>query len=123
MRTTVITANAIASRLPDYDVVGTPSAPAHPGDLLALWDTGFGPTSPAAPAGLEVSGGVFATGPLTLTIGSMQLQVPAAYLTPGTAGLYQIHIQLPMNIPAGTVTLQASTGGAATPAGVTLVMQ
>jgi uncharacterized protein (TIGR03437 family) len=41
-------------------------------------------------------------------------------LTAGTAGLYQITIQLPANVPTGPVAVQASVGGAQTPAGATI---
>lgn len=114
---------AIASRLPDYDAVGSPSAPAHPGDELALWGTGFGPTTPMAPAGVEVSGLDTTVTLPTVTVGGVEVQVLGAALAPGTAGLYQINIQLPANLPTGTVALQASIGGATTPTGTSLFIQ
>ena len=33
---------------------GVTTVPAKPGDVIILWGTGFGPTSPAAPAGVQV---------------------------------------------------------------------
>jgi uncharacterized protein (TIGR03437 family) len=116
------TSYAIASRLPTYSVVGTPSAPANPGDTLVLWATGLGPTIPAAPAGVEVSGAPATTAVPVVTVGGMQVTVINSVLTPGSAGVYQIAIQLPANVPTGTVTVQASVGGLQTPAGVTLVI-
>jgi uncharacterized protein (TIGR03437 family) len=41
-------------------------------------------------------------------------------LTNGTAGLYQITIQIPANAPSGAVAVQASIGGAQTPPGTTI---
>jgi uncharacterized protein (TIGR03437 family) len=109
----------IASRLPGYAAVGTPSAPATPGDTLVLWGTGFGPTTPSAAAGTIVSGTPVATTP-TVTVGGVAVPVLNVLLTPGTAGLYQITIQLPANVPTGAVAIQASVGGAQTQAGATI---
>jgi uncharacterized protein (TIGR03437 family) len=53
-------------------------------------------------------------------VGGAQVPVTAAVLTPGSAGLYQIAIQLPSTIPTGLVTIQASVGGAMSPAGTTI---
>jgi len=114
---------AIASRLPDYALVGNPSAPAIPGETLVLWGTGFGPTTPAAPAGVAVSGAPATASAPTVTVGGMAARVVSSVLPTGTAGLYQITIQLPASVPTGTVALQASIGGVQTPPGVTLFIQ
>jgi len=114
------TNTAIASRLPGWASVGQPSAPAMPGDTLVLWGTGFGATNPAIPAGTAVTGApVVVTAP-TVTVGGMAVPVLSALLTLDTAGLYQITVQLPANVPTGTVAVQASVGGVASPAGVTI---
>jgi uncharacterized protein (TIGR03437 family) len=119
------TNTAIASRLPDYAVVGDPSVEpgavaAKPGDLVILWGTGFGPTSPAVPAGTTVSGAPAVTPAPTVTVGGVPAQVISAMLTTGTAGLYQVTIQLPANTPAGSLAVQASVGGVSSPEGVTI---
>lgn len=106
---------AIASRLPDFAVVGPESVAgtvaAKPGDLVVLWGTGFGATNPAAPAGVAVSGApVVATTPV-VTVGGAAVPVISAVLTTGTAGLYQVTIQLPATVSAGAVAVQASVGG------------
>jgi uncharacterized protein (TIGR03437 family) len=105
---------AIASRLPDYALVGNLSAPAIPGETLVLWATGFGPTIPAAPAGVEVSGAPATASAPTVTVGGMPARVISSLLTTGAAGLYQITIQLPVSVPTGTVAVQGSIGGAQT---------
>jgi uncharacterized protein (TIGR03437 family) len=111
---------ASASRFPDYAQVGIPSAPAHPGDTLVLWGSGFGPTNPPAPVGTIVSGApALATTP-TVTVGGVQVPVVSAVMTTGTAGLYQLTVQLPASLPAGTLAVQASVGGVQTPTGVML---
>jgi uncharacterized protein (TIGR03437 family) len=115
---------AVASRLPDYAVVADPSivpglATAKPGDLLILWGTGFGATTPLAPAGTVVNGAP-ATSAVTVTVGGVQVPVVSSVLTTGSAGLYQITIQLPVTVATGTVQVQASVGGVQTPAGTTI---
>jgi uncharacterized protein (TIGR03437 family) len=87
---------------------------------LVLWGTGFGATSPPYPAGIVVSG-ISAVMPLpAVTVGGMAVPVISAALTDDSAGLYQVTIQLPVNVPTGTVALQASVGGVQSPGGVTI---
>jgi uncharacterized protein (TIGR03437 family) len=112
------TSSVVATILPSYALV-TRAAPAAPGGLVVLWGTGFGATTPAAPAGVEVSGAP-ATALPTVTVGGMPVQVISSVLTTGIAGVYQITIQLPANVPAGAVAVQASVGGAQTQSGATI---
>jgi len=115
------TNSTVATVIPGYTPV-TSAAPAHPGDLVVLWGTGFGPTTPASAAGSEVGGAPATTTTPIVTVGGMQVQVVSTGLTDGTAGLYQITIRLPANVPTGTLAVEASIGGAQTPAGVTIVI-
>jgi len=111
--------SAIASLLPGYTPVSA-TAPAMAGDLVVLWGTGFGPTNPSAPAGTIVTGAPAMSTPPVVTVGGVQVPVVSSVLTTGTVGLYQITIQLPANVPAGTPVVQASIGGVPTQAGVTI---
>jgi uncharacterized protein (TIGR03437 family) len=107
----------IASHYPDYALMGNASAPAAPGDILILWGTGFGPTNPVTPAGVVVAGAPAATTTATITIGGVGVTViGTAMLTPDSAGLYQIAIQLPATMPVGAASIQASVGGVMSPA-------
>jgi uncharacterized protein (TIGR03437 family) len=117
------TSYAIASRLPDYAAVGDPSTPAKPGETLVLWGTGFGATNPAVAAGTTVSGAPAAVTAPTLTIGGMTVPAISTILTVGSAGLYQITVQLPANVPTGAVAVQASVGGVSTATGVTIFVE
>jgi uncharacterized protein (TIGR03437 family) len=118
--TYLVNTYALASHWPDYTLVGTPSSPAKPGDTLVLWGTDFGATTPPFPAGVVVSG-VSAVTPLpAVSVGGVSVPVGGAVLTPGSAGLYQVTIQLPASVPTGSVALQASVGGVPSPAGVTI---
>jgi uncharacterized protein (TIGR03437 family) len=115
---------AFASLLPDYAPSADPSivtgaTAAHPGDILVLWATGFGPTTPPAPAALIVSGVPVAITP-SVTVGGVPVKVLNSILAVGSAGLYQITIQLPANVPTGAVAIQASLGGAQTQSGATI---
>ena len=111
----------VATR-PDYSFVANPSTfsvattAAKPGEVIILWGTGFGPTTPAAPIGMSTPPNqVYSTASLpAVTLGSTPLQVLGAALSPGSAGLYQIAVQLP-EVADGTYTIQASIGGAQSP--------
>jgi uncharacterized protein (TIGR03437 family) len=108
-----------ASVIPGYTPVSA-SAPAMPGDLVVLWGTGFGPTNPATAAGTVVSNAPATSTLPIVTVGGMQVPVVSSVLTTGTAGLYQITIQLPANVLTGTPAVQASIGGVQTQSGVTI---
>jgi uncharacterized protein (TIGR03437 family) len=119
---------AVASRLPDWALVGDPSAipgtvAAKAGDTVVLWGTGFGATNPAVPAGTAVSGAPAVVTAPTVTVGGVPVQVIGAVLTAGSAGLYQVTIQLPATVPSGAVAVQASAGGVPAQAGVLLFCQ
>ena len=117
---------AVASRLPDYALVGPGSVAgtiaAKPGDIVVLWGTGFGATNPAAPAGIAVSGAPPVVSLPTVTVGGVTAPVISAVITTGTAGLYQVTIQLPATVPPGPAVVQASVGGAQTQAGALLMV-
>ncbi|MEO8367891.1 MAG: SBBP repeat-containing protein [Candidatus Solibacter sp.] len=116
---------AVATRAPDYAYIGDPSVTpgavaAKPGEVLTLWATGFGATAPPTAAGSAVVGAPAVAAPVTVTVGGQPATLLSAVLSPGSAGLYQIAIQLPATLPTGAVSLQASTGGATSPAGVSI---
>ena len=90
---------------------------------MILWGTGFGATNPPVAAGTTVSGAPAVAATPTVTVGGTPAQVISAVLTTGSAGLYQVTIQLPSSVPAGAVAVQASAGGVQTPAGVTIFVE
>jgi uncharacterized protein (TIGR03437 family) len=97
---------------------GLTTVPAAPGDVIILWGTGFGPTTPSAPVGVEVpSGTTYNTAsPVTVTVGG-------AALAPGYAGLYQVAIQIPPSLSNGDYPVVATVDGAQSPAGVLITVQ
>jgi len=101
---------------------GATTIPAKPGDVIVLWATGFGPTTPAPPPGVAVpSTTSYPTATLpTVTIDSIPATVYGAALAPGSAGLYQIAIQVPASLSDGDWPIQASIGGVLSPVGTIL---
>src|SRR5262249_2483984 len=91
---------------------GATTIAAKPGEVIILWATGFGPTSPAAPGGGRVSG----TTRSTTTFPGVQTQfmnttVYGAALAPGYAALYQIAFQVPADFVDGDYPITGSVGG------------
>jgi uncharacterized protein (TIGR03437 family) len=101
---------------------GAATVPAKPGDVIILWATGFGPTMPAAPGGVSVpaSGGYPTASVPTVTINNAPATVYGAALAPGSAGLYQIAIQVPSTLANGDWPIQATIGNIASRAGTIL---
>jgi uncharacterized protein (TIGR03437 family) len=98
---------------------GATTVAAKPGDVIILWATGFGPTLPAAPPGVSVpvGGGYPTASAPTVTVDNTPAIVYGAALAPGSAGLYQIAIQVPATLVDGDWPIQATIGGVASPAG------
>jgi uncharacterized protein (TIGR03437 family) len=116
---------AIATRYPDNALVANPATipgtvAAKPGDVIILWGTGFGPTTPPTSAGVLATGAAAATAPTITLNSSMNASVIGTALSPGFAGLYQVAIQLPPSTPTGNVAIQASAGGVQSPAGINI---
>ena len=100
---------------------GATTVAAKPGDVLVLWGTGFGPTTPPVLAGIQVPGDkVYNANPVTVKLGTASVQVFGAALSPGFAGLYQVAIQVPASMADGDYPLTATVSGATSPDGVIL---
>jgi uncharacterized protein (TIGR03437 family) len=104
---------------------GTTTVPAAPGDVIILWGTGFGPTSPAAPAGQETpSNTTYNTAnTVSVTVGGKPATVYGAALAPGYAGLYQVAIQIPASLANGDYPVVATINGAQSPATTLITVQ
>ncbi len=108
----------------DGTFAGATTVPAKPGDVIILWGTGFGPTLPAAPVGVQVpSDRTYSTAtPPSIQINNVAATVYGAALAPGFAGLYQVAIQVPTSLPDGNWPLTAIIGGVTSPSGVSLTV-
>jgi uncharacterized protein (TIGR03437 family) len=101
------------------------TTPAKPGEVIILWGTGFGPTSPSAPAGVEVpSSTTYNTATsVTVTVGGTAATVYGAALAPGYAGLYQVAIQIPASLANGDYSVIATISGAQSPSTTLITVQ
>jgi uncharacterized protein (TIGR03437 family) len=102
---------------------GTPTAPAQPGDTIILWGTGFGATTPPAPAGQATPPNLYSVNGVTVSIGGQPATVLGAALSPGSAGLYQVAVIVPTGLANGDYPVIATVGGVSSPAGVKLTVQ
>lgn len=107
---------------------GLTTVAAKPGDVLILFGTGFGPTAPAVQDGAVVPGDQeYATSTTpTVTVGGVSARVYGAALAAGYAGLYQVAIQVPSTLGAGTWPIVATMGtidGVQSPTNVVLVVK
>jgi uncharacterized protein (TIGR03437 family) len=119
---------AVATHLDYSDAVkngalSIPTVPAHPGEVIVLWGTGFGPTTPAVPSGQVVSGGPYVVNGVTVTVGGIAAQVYGVALTSGMAGLYQVAIQVPASLADGDYPVIADVSGQRSPSTVILTVK
>ena len=119
--TFTLSTQAIATRQ-DYSyavkngtIAGLTTVPAKPGDVLILWGTGFGVTTPPTlPGVVTPSDKTYSTStPVTVTINNVPATVYGAALAPGFAGLYQVAIQVPASLANGDWPIVATIGSAA----------
>jgi uncharacterized protein (TIGR03437 family) len=104
---------------------GVTTVPAAPGDVIILWGTGFGPTTPSAPPGVQVPTTTTynVASPVTVTVGGVACVVYGAALAPGYAGLYQVAIQIPTSLANGDYALVATLGTAQSPSTTLITVQ
>jgi uncharacterized protein (TIGR03437 family) len=84
---------------------------AKPGDVIILWGTGFGPTSPLITAGQTVDKPATLVEPVRVTIGGLPAEYLGGALSPGSAGLYQIAVRIPEPAPDGDLLVVTEVGG------------
>jgi uncharacterized protein (TIGR03437 family) len=104
---------------------GTTTVPAAPGDVIILWGTGFGPTSPSVQSGVETpSTTTYNTATaVTVKIGNMPATVYGAALAPGYAGLYQVAILIPASLANGDYPVVATISGTQSPSTTLITVQ
>jgi uncharacterized protein (TIGR03437 family) len=104
---------------------GTTTVPAKPGEVIILWGTGFGPTDPTSPTGVQLPADkTYSTAsPVTVTVNNTPATVFGAALAPGFAALYQVAIQIPANAPDGDLPVVATINGAQSPATTVITVQ
>ena len=90
----------------------TPDNPAKSGDVLLIYMTGLGQTTPALDTGSLPSGtGRNDTAPVTVTIGGQNAPVTYSIASPSFAGLYQVAVTVPTGVSGSVpVIVKAGTG-------------
>jgi uncharacterized protein (TIGR03437 family) len=97
----------------DFNAV-TASSPAAGGEVLLLWATGLGAVSPGVATGEPPTSTSTTTTNPTVTVGGASSKVAFSGLS-GFAGLYQVNVEMPASLTAGTSTpLVLSIGGQST---------
>ena len=103
---------------------GATTVPAKPGEVIILWGTGMGPTLPAAPMGVQVSGGPYSTTSLPeIMLLTTKTTVYGAALAPGYAGLYQLAFQIPADWQDGDYPINGTVAGAPFAGPVTITVK
>jgi uncharacterized protein (TIGR03437 family) len=80
-------------------IAGVNLAPAKPGDVITLYGIGFGPVSPATPAGTIDTGATTVTHDVKVLFGQASAQLLYAGEAPGLVGLYQFNVVVPNVMP------------------------
>ena len=102
-------------------LIGTSSA-AAPGETITVYGTGLGATNPALIVGqVPTDANPLAALP-QVTIGGLPATVSFGGVVPGTAGVYQLNVQVPSGAANGDLPLLVQAG-TATSASTTLTVQ
>ncbi|PWT98134.1 MAG: hypothetical protein C5B51_30115 [Terriglobia bacterium] len=102
----------------------TPSNPIHSGDIISIYATGLGATSPEVDSGLPAPAAPLAIAVVApeVRLGGMPLAVNYAGLAPGEVGIYQINAQAPGKPPVGNqVPLTVTQSGVSTSVNVRVI--
>jgi len=100
-------------------ISGVVTVPAHPGDIILLFGTGFGPTTPPSPIGQLINPAPLA-GQVTVQIGGVTANTQFAGIV--TPGLYQFNVVVP-NVPNGDNAVSIPIGGSSSQPNVFLPVQ
>ncbi len=98
--------------------------PVHKGDLLTIYVSGLGVTTPAVSAGQPSPSNPPAVAILTptVTLDGVNLPVSFAGLTPGQIGIYQINVSVPQGVTQGlSIPLTVAQGNASSTVSVRVV--
>ncbi len=85
----------------------SPSAPAETGEVVSVFLTGLGQVNGEITAG-QPSPPLTARVPVVAQLGAASVNPSYAGLAPGFAGLYQVNLTVPAELPTGTHKLRIS---------------
>jgi uncharacterized protein (TIGR03118 family) len=97
------------------------SFPAHAGETITLFGTGFGPTNPAFTDGSIVAAPLTCTNTPTVTFGGTPAQVVYAGLV--AAGVYQFNVTVPANQAPGDIPVTISMGSLTSASNTVITVQ
>jgi uncharacterized protein (TIGR03437 family) len=102
----VVSGQSYALVLHQDGTLVTPGAPAVIGELLTVYGTGFGPTTPTRPYGFPVPATppYAVLDPVTVQVGTSTLAVVSAYALPGNIGVDAVQIRLDSTVPSGATS-------------------
>jgi len=107
-------------------IAGVSFTPAKPGDVLTIYGTGFGVTSPVFPSGELPDRAGPTVEKARVSLGLVDLadtDVLYCGAAPFLAGVYQLNSRVPANLPDGDYPLMLRLGNAATPSGGLLTIR
>jgi uncharacterized protein (TIGR03437 family) len=111
-----------------YDIIGPTGSSlgyrtvaARAGDVIALFGVGFGPTTPAEPAGQAFSGQAATNNTVTMMIDNVS--VPLSFSGLSEAGVYQFNLTVPAGLGTGDVPVLAMVGGLQTESNAVIALQ
>ncbi len=107
-----------------FRLVGS-SNPARAGDVIQIFATGLGPTTPTVVTGEAAPSSPLANvnAPVQCRIGNASAEVLFAGLAPGFVGLYQVNARIPTGTAAGGAVPVVISVGTATSNTVTIAVQ
>jgi uncharacterized protein (TIGR03437 family) len=97
------------------------ATPAAPGEIVMLYGTGFGPTTPALSTSQLVTTAEPLANQVQISIGGVNATVNYAGLV--ESGLYQFNVTVPASLPAGNAAVLATIGGAQSQTAVSIPVQ
>ncbi|MCU1328878.1 MAG: Peptidase flavivirus helicase [Bryobacterales bacterium] len=119
---------AYGSSANSYDIAGAPgrytynTRKVRKGENIVLYGVGFGPTTPAVPSGKTFSGAATVGGvPYSFDFGGVTFVPPFVGLV--GAGLYQINLRVPANIPSGDIQIRFNVNGTGTQDGIFITVE
>ena len=98
--------------LPPGTISGITSRQAKPGETIIVYGVGFGPVTPAIPAGQTVQQPNSLTSPLQVFFGQTPATLSYSGLAPGAVGLYQFNVVVPNVVNNDAVPISFPLGGA-----------
>jgi uncharacterized protein (TIGR03437 family) len=95
---------------------GVTTTPAHPGEVIQLFGTGFGPTNPVIPTGMLFTTPAPLAQTVSATLGGVSTNVQGYLIDPG---VYQLNLTVP-SLPDGDASLSITMGSTSTQTGLML---